>query len=712
MSQQLKEFVKQSGVELRPSGTPSSVASNNNNNNFARELEAEMLKRQEFPNRLEKNMINNANYNEFSDAVNSNWNSSSNYNNLPNENKKMINNVLREFEPPAPVAAPTPSTNIAGRFAVTQPLQLAFSKLNPGMFNATVNKNFPQQGNLIDLKKILMKVPQPRTSIGEGLYLDTTQIIGRFGAMQEGFTHTREYGKQGDINKNFFTVQIKVTVSNGTEAKGGTVNIYKNGKIRFSGGFIGTNIANQPELIRRYIVNTYTDKEAYLYNPFEYNNLSGQFRINGNFKAFSSIVEKVRMYSSSGVTKLSYEPELSPFMYVNYKGHKYNFAQSGNVQISGSPSPADMLVAYNDAIALIKLMNTNGDVEVTGQVPKELTKGAKKATPKKRGPKKKTGPQIPVKKTKTEPKKKRNSVFNIQINGVQCMRFSKEQLTDLAKKIGVIGITKSTKKEDLCKKINAVLNKNSATIKNKGKNVKLSGANKNFKLGKTKCKTYGTKDDLIRVAKIMKIDVAPKETKDSLCKKIEKARNMMIAPKPKPATPPPKKVVRQQKAQEKKNIKATQVMKKRGMDDASIKKDIVKLYGKRWMDRYSKVMPSLNNDVREMRKRISMMSGGNKSGIPFKRNVDDVKKSMVSKWKRERVRNLEKKHIMNSLNVSGIPRPFVNAYKASATKYALIHNPTKFQLAKYKKSWLRNAMNTKNASPKPVYQVKAKRETL
>lgn len=712
MSQQLKEFVKQSGVELRPSDTPSSVASNNNNNNFVRELEAEMLKRQEFPNRLEKNMINNANYNEFSDAVNSNWNSSSNYNNLPNENKKMINNVLREFEPPAPVAAPTPSTNIAGRFAVTQPLQLAFSKLNPGMFNATVNKNFPQQGNLIDLKKILMKVPQPRTSIGEGLYLDTTQIIGRFGAMQEGFTHTREYGKQGDINKNFFTVQIKVTVSNGTEAKGGTVNIYKNGKIRFSGGFIGTNIANQPELIRRYIVNTYTDKEAYLYNPFEYNNLSGQFRINGNFKAFSSIVEKVRMYSSSGVTKLSYEPELSPFMYVNYKGHKYNFAQSGNVQISGSPSPADMLVAYNDAIALIKLMNTNGDVEVTGQVPKELTKGAKKATPKKRGPKKKTGPQIPVKKTKTEPKKKRNSVFNIQINGVQCMRFSKEQLTDLAKKIGVIGITKSTKKEDLCKKINAVLNKNSATIKNKGKNVKLSGANKNFKLGKTKCKTYGTKDDLIRVAKIMKIDVAPKETKDSLCKKIEKARNMMIAPKPKPATPPPKKVVRQQKAQEKKNIKATQVMKKRGMDDASIKKDIVKLYGKRWMDRYSKVMPSLNNDVREMRKRISMMSGGNKSGIPFKRNVDDVKKSMVSKWKRERVRNLEKKHIMNSLNVSGIPRPFVNAYKASATKYALIHNPTKFQLAKYKKSWLRNAMNTKNASPKPVYQVKAKRETL
>ena len=698
MSQQLKEFVKQSGVELRPSVASNS---NNNNNNFARELEANMLKRQEFPNRLEKNMMSNANYNEFSDAVDSNWNSNANYNKLPNENKKMINNVLREFEPPIPA----PSTNIAGRFPVTQPLQLAFSKLNPGMFNATVNKEFPQQGDLIDLKKILMKVPQPRTSIGEGLYLDTTQIIGRFGAMREGFSHTREYGKQGDIKKNFFTVQIKVTISNGTEAKGGTVNIYKNGKIRFSGGFIGTNIANQPELIRRYIVNTYTEKEAYLYNPFEYNNLSGQFRFNGKFKALSSIADKSRMYASSGVTKLSYEPELSPFMYVNYKGHKYNFSESGNVQISGSPSPADMLVAYNDAIALIKLMNTNGDVEITGQVPKELTKGA----PKKRGPKKKIGPRTPVKKTKTEPKKKRNSVFNIQINGIQCMRFSKEQLTDLAKKLGVVGITKSTKKEDLCKKINAVVNKNSATIKNKGKNVKLSGANKDFKLGKTKCKTYGTKEDLIRVAKIMKIDIAPKETKDTLCKKIEKARNMMIAPKPKPPTPPPKKVVRQQKAQEKKNVKATQVMTKRGMNDASIRKDLIKLYGKRWMDRYK---PSLNNDIREVRSRIAKMSGGNKTGIPFKKNVDDVKKSLVSKWKRERVRNLEKKYVMNSLNTGGIPRPFVNAYKAAATKYVLIHSPTKTQLAKYKKSWLSNAMNTKNASPKPVYQVKAKRETL
>ena len=50
------------------------------------------------------------------------------------------------------------------------------------------------------------------------------------------------------------------------------------------------------------------------------------------------------------------------------------------------------------------------------------------------------------------------------------------------------------------------------------------------------------------------------------------------------------------------------------MNDASIRKDLIKLYGKRWMDRYK---PSLNNDIREVRSRIAKMSGGNKTGIPF-----------------------------------------------------------------------------------------------
>ena len=547
-----------------------------------------------------------------------------------------------------------------------------------------------------------MRTPTPKTPIGEGLYIDTREIIGRYGAMQEGFSHTREYGKRGNINRKFFTVQFKIIVSNGIESKGATVNLYKNGKIRFSGGFIGTNIASQPELIRRFIVNTYSEKEAFLYNPFEYNNLSGQFRINGNFKSFSSIAgQKQKVYESVGVTKLDFEPELSPFMYVNYKGHKYNFAQTGNVQISGAPSPADMLVAYNNAIELIKIMNANGDIIVTGQFANKFIKGAR--IPKKRGPKKKIGPRTVVKKST----KKRDPVLNIQINGVQCMRFSKPELVDFAKKLGVVGITQSTKKEEICKKINLITNKKSTTFKNtnKKKNVKLSGSNKDFKVGKSKCMNYD-KTELLRVAKILKIQLDEKETKITLCKKIEKVRNNMIAPKPKPNTPPTKKVV----AEKKKVVRTEQVMKKRGLNGNTIRKDIIKLYGKRWMDRYKNVMPSLNNDIREMTVRLGKMTSGNKMGIPFKKNVDDVKKNIVNKWKRERARNLEKKFIMNSLNVSGIPRNMVTAYKNSATNYILIHKPTNTKFARYKKTWLNNKKNTKNVSPKPL--VKAKRETM
>ena len=127
------------------------------------------------------------------------------------------------------------------------------------------------------------------------------------------------------------------------------------------------------------------------------------------------------------------------------------------------------------------------------------------------------------------------------------------------------------------------------------------------------------------------------------------------------------------------------------------------------MDRYK---PSLNNDVREMTIRLGKMSGGNKMGIPFKKNVDDVKKAMVNKRKKERGRDLEKRYIMNSLNVSGIPRNMVNAYRARATNYIMIHSPTKTQLARYKKTWLNNTKNTKNAKPNVVPRVKAKRETL
>src|SRR6056300_1582985 len=627
MSQQLREFVKQSGVEI----SPSSASTTASNNNLIREIEADLgiQKPQTFPPKLEKNIMSNENYGEFAEFLN-----------MSNNENNNVNNIIA-------MAERSPPKNV--KFVV--------SKLNPGMFNATVNKEFSAEAR-IDLKRILLKTPLPRTPIGEGLYIDTQEINGIYGRFMTGFTHSKEYGKQGDLNKNFFTVQLKIVVSNGSEKKGATVNFYRNGKIRFSGGFIGDNIARQPELIRRFIVDSYSDKQPFLYNPFEYNNLSGQFRVNGDFRNMQRIASNYRVY---GFSDISYEPELSPFMYATYQGHKYILASSGNIQISGAQSPSDMLEAYNVGMELARILNENGEIALKATVPKRLTKKA----PAKR----KT-----TKKQKVDPK--------------QCMRMAKTELVDLAKKLGVVGITKSTKKEEICNKIKNISGVKSATFRNtnKNKNVALTGTGNNFKVGRGKCTSY-SKTELLRVAGILKIKLDAKETKASLCKKIEAVRNAKIAPKPKPKpkTPPPS---RKEVAQKKRNVMKERVIKKRGLNENSIRKDIVKLYGKRWMDRYKNVMPSLNNDVKEMKMRLNKLKTGNKQGIPFKKDVDLVKKRLVNRWKNERGRNLEKKVIMNQLNVNGVPPKLVTQYRSAATNFIMTKGPTAKQLENYKKTWI------------------------
>jgi len=336
-------------------------------------------------------------------------------------------------------------------------------------------------------------------------------------------------------------------------------------------------------------------------------------------------------------------------------------ASSGNIQISGAQSPSNMLEAYNVGMELARILNENGEIALKATVPKRLTK----KTPVKR----KT-----TKKQKVDPK--------------QCMRMAKTELVDLAKKLGVVGITKSTKKEEICNKIKNISGVKSATFRNtnKNKNVALTGTGNNFKVGRGKCTSY-SKTELLRVAGILKIKLDAKETKASLCKKIEAVRNAKIAPKPKPKpkTPPPS---RKEVAQKKRNVMKERVIKKRGLNENSIRKDIIKLYGKRWMDRYKNVMPSLNNDVKEMKMRLNKLKTGNKQGIPFKKDVDLVKKRLVNRWKNERGRNLEKKVIMNQLNVGDVPKNLVTQYRSAATNYIMKNGPTIKQLENYKKTWI------------------------
>jgi TATA-box binding protein (TBP) (component of TFIID and TFIIIB) len=686
MSQRVKEFVRQSGVEVQ---SPDS----NSNDEFARELEQDMLRRQreraagfrtpprplrpvprrniQVPQRLQQNLINNRNYeplsNEFSDVK------------LSANDEKMINNLVREFD-----ETPNLSNNNIRALLAPNDTPLEISKLNPGMFNATVDSGFDQKETLVDLKKILLKTPLPKTPIGEGLYIDTREIKGVYGQFKTGFSHTKEAGPKGDMRKNFFTVQFMITLSNDIESKGATVNFYRNGKIRFSGGFIGTNIANQPELIRRFMVNNYTERQPFFYNPFTYNNLSGQFRINGVFKDMGKIALNFRKY---GMTRVSYEPELSPFLYAYFEDTKLILSTSGNVQISGAQNPANMLKAYDFGKKFVRDLNADGQITVTG-VFDEGVKAKSKSKPKN--------------KKVASPKKKR--VNGNVINSKMCERMKKPELVNLARRMGVVNFrittsagSRAATKKEICKRIKNASGKTNVTFKNKNKNVTLVGTGNTFKVGRKVC-TDLKKDELLRIAAILKIKPSDKETKVTLCKKIESVRNNLAKPKPKPP-PPPSKPTKRNVVAAKRNVKKTEIMKKRGLDENSIRRDLKKLYGDKWMNRYK---PNLNQDVRNMKSALNAINKGNKLGVPFKKDIDQVKKNVVTRWKMERKRELERKYLMNKVNVTGIAFNLRNAYKRAAANYIMSKKtpPSNKKMTEYRNYWLkfRANMNTNGNS--------------
>jgi TATA-box binding protein (TBP) (component of TFIID and TFIIIB) len=711
MSQSVKEFVRQSGVNVQ---SPDSAS--NSNNNFARELEADMFRREREQAREAR--MRAAGFREptrpellqrpppglpaprpsrFAQFEN---------NNSPLENEfsdlnidKLVNNALKEpintseFENMNPINEFTDNLEI--------------SPLKPGMFNATINRPFGKDPRL-DLIPIMMKKPLGKTPIGEGLYIDTREMRGIYGQFKTGFSHTKEAGPKGNINKTFASVQIMMTVSNGTESQSATFNIYRNGKVRFSGGFVGTNITTQPELIRRFVVENYTQKQPFLYSPIEYNNLSGQFSINGIFSNLTRASMKFSKYGS-----VSYEPEITPMLYVTMNGYTLNISKSGTIQIIGAKSPAVMENAYKAISPLIREFYRDGDITLGVKAkPKRKTK-AKKVSPKKTKAVVKRG--VPLS----------NSQINaLKLDGKKCERMDKKELKDLARKMNIVNLriktesgTRDMTKKEICEAIKGKSKAKTATMRNinKNKNVSLAGTNNTFRVGRKLCRDMKL-DEIKRFAALLKINTNGKQTKDVLCKQIEKVRNNMTKPLP-PA--PSKRQVQQTKAKQVVDKKTEVKAKKVGIDENSIRKDLTKLYSKTWMNRYK---PNLTQDIKNVKNAINKIGKQNRDktiGLPKKMVVDKIKKQMVSNWKMQRKRELEKKYITNMVNTNGLSNNLKNEYRRMAANYMMnILNqkkqPTAKRMSEYKKRWLKTRANAmRNATPTKINRsVKARVEKM
>jgi hypothetical protein len=602
---------------------------------------------------------------------------------------------------------------------------LTVSKLNMGMFNATVNKTLGP-GNRVDLISILRKVPMPKTQISKDLYVETKEIKGIYGQFKTGFTHSRQYGAKGDLSMPFFTVQFNIQVSTNDETKGASINIYKNGKIRFSGGFVGDNIENQAEVIRSFIVDNYTNRSELLYNPFEYNNLSGQFKINGNFNNLNKIARSAHVY---GLELHSYEPELSPFLFMKHKmagdrEHTYIISKSGNVQISGVETPSRMLQAYNKGVEIVNLMYQDGEISVTkAKVSSNKRKNSSTCPQARRAPcksgfverKNKKGFKCCYKKTKSNTKKKTNVSKSLPIiNGdrigtKKCERYSQTELYDIARKLGIVNIKTTTSKSMLCQMIKKVGTERAqiATFKNGGKEYKLTGSGGKFRVGKKLAKLY-TKADLIRFAKIMKISINEKNDKDTIAKKMEKERNKLsnkakaeaAKPKPKPVNKKAENMKIKLAAKKTKNeLNKKEMLKRRRLTNETIKSDIIELYGKTWIKKYKNVMEPITKDVNRMKIELNKRIQNNPNirtdkrfNIFPKAVLDAFKREIVGMWKMERRGKLNKEVIKRNLNLRNVPNRLRNSYKNAVANFATskIGNkfPGKKQVDKFKKTWL------------------------
>src|SRR6056300_676407 len=372
------------------------------------------------------------------------------------------------------------------------------------------------------------------------------------------------------------------------------------------------------------MVDTFTAREKFLYSPIVYNNTAGQFDVNGALN-LSGVVRAFRIS-----TKIDYEPELRAALRMNYLGSSFQLFTTGIVQILGARSEMEMLQAYEYGKDLVTQLYVMGLLTISNAPTKKAKAKAKPRnvavnasdTVKNVYEKLQAGGKansVTVKSLCEGLKKKKpitnNSVtYNNKKNTVKigkraCTRYPKAELMAAAKRIGVVDIKATTSKEKICEKIK--------------KHV--FG---NFNVNNKPCLGY-TKAQLMPLAVAKGISVTDNDTVKTICEKMQK-----------PPSPVKKK---------KTVVKDTTLLTKRRLTNNTIKKNLEVLYGKKWMNTYKNVMPSLNKNVEEIKKRIEALDvKRNKGGVPFKKNVNALKKMSVRDWKLSRKKNLNNK--LNALN--------------------------------------------------------------
>lgn len=492
--------------------------------------------------------------------------------------------------------------------------RMKISPLQTSVFNAMVNLESNPGNYNVNVTEILYKKPIKRRPIapGSSLEIEVSAIKLLYGRMQIGAKHTFTVTPNANAKNRhrYFVAQIDGFTFEGGKKHKLLVKIYTNGKMQIAGGILNNN-SRHPEMIRKYIIDKYAPRYKFLYNPMKYVTLVGTFETNGRI----NLTSVAKAFKKSG--NINYEPELSPALKMTFQGYTYRLFTSGKIQIMGSKTMNGLTTAYNPhGIELVKHLRVMGLLtgfkNINGPSNKLVTTRKNKTV---------NVSNANSKITYYNKKNSKNGKNGVRVGVRKCLTVSKPKLVAVAEKMGVVDITGKTTKPQICNK-----------IKNR-----VFGT---YMVNNKPCLAY-TKEQLTPIAVARGVPVTDGDTVDTLCKKLKLPRPT----EPKKRGRKPKSV---NKVKQSANV--VKKMEKRRLTNKAIKEDLEKEYGKRWLKKYKNVMPSINADVAEIKKRINALNlkKNKKSGIPFKANVNKLKKDSVRTWKFERKKKLD--NALNNLN--------------------------------------------------------------
>ncbi len=220
-----------------------------------------------------------------------------------------------------------------------------------GMYNATMDS-----GNVINIDAIKRKVIEDGfiEETVDGIKIKAVKFTTRYGRFKKAFEYTQEYGPKNITNKeDVTTAQFILKLQKGNRVQGASFNVYKTGRIRFSGGYFEGGL-DEPKALVKYISRNYQQIDGRL--PIEVNNNTFEIKI-------GATIRLVELYTIFNVSKglatfenfnveTTFEPERnrfitkqrknSPFLYVTLseKNSKNKLglvmSRGGNIVVEGA----------------------------------------------------------------------------------------------------------------------------------------------------------------------------------------------------------------------------------------------------------------------------------------------------------------------------------------------------------------------------------------